>query len=125
MINANRKWLKIFLVLGFTNIDFFVALIFGICVKFLDKFIIVLLAILLLLSTTLLLLALNIFRANCLNNLIVFNKKINGAAILLKLYTILIKIRKTNKYLNILYYYQLRLIFDFFNLFIFYPNFLG
>ena len=83
--------LKTFLALEVKKIGFSIALIFGICIKFLDllfldKFTIVLLTLLLLLPlTTLLSLSLNIFKANSLDNLDIFNKKTSGAAILLKL----------------------------------------
>ena len=66
-----------------------IILIFGIYVKFLDllfldKFKTVLLALLLPWSTTLLLLALNAFGDNFLDDLVIFNKKINSITILLK-----------------------------------------
>ena len=67
----------------------FIALIFGICVKFLDllfwdEFTTILLALLLLLLIISLSSDLNIFKANSLDDSIVFNKKISGIAILLK-----------------------------------------
>ena len=76
-------------MLGVRIIDSFIALIFGTYIRFLDllflnKLTIVLLALLPLSPITLLLLALNIFRANFSNDLIIFNKKINSATILLK-----------------------------------------
>ena len=90
MINAYLKWLKVFLVLKIKKVDFFVALIFDKCINFLDllfldKFIIVSLALLLLSLTTLLLSALNTFGAKS-NDLVIFNKKISNAIILLKLW---------------------------------------
>ena len=80
-------------MLGIRKIDFSIPLIFGICVKFLDlsffdllkKFKTILLVFLLLSSIIPLLLALNAFRANFFNNLVVFNIKISNIAILLKL----------------------------------------
>ena len=80
--------MKDFLVLGVRKVDFFVALIFGIYVKFLDflfldKFTTVLLAFLPPLSTTLFLSAQNTFKANS-DNSVVFNRKISYATILLK-----------------------------------------
>lgn len=51
----------------------------------LDKFLTILLTLLLLLQITILLLVLNIFKANFLNNLIVFNIELNHVAILLNL----------------------------------------
>ena len=36
LINASRKWLKIFLILRIRKISFSIAPIFGICIKFLD-----------------------------------------------------------------------------------------
>ena len=72
--------------------DFFVALIFDIYIKFLDlllfnlldlnKFTTILSKLLSL--TTLLLLALNVFKANFLNNFFVFYIEISNAAILLR-----------------------------------------
>ena len=81
----------IFLVLMVKKLDTSVALIFGTHVKFLDflflnKFTIVLLALSLLSLTISFSSALNVFGANSLNNLVVFNKKVNNAAILLKLW---------------------------------------
>ena len=114
------------------KINFFIALIFGIYVKFidlsffnlLDEFTTVLLALLLLLLTISLLLVLNIFKANFSNNPIIFNIKISSIAILLKFWMkFLIKINKINKYLNIFYWHWFKLIFHYFNLFIFYFNF--
>ena len=66
------------------KMSFSLALIFSICVKFLDEFITVLLILLLLTLTTLLLLALNIFKIKS-NNLVVFNIEISSIAILLRL----------------------------------------
>ena len=68
---------------GVIKIDSSVALIFDIHIKFLDKFITVLLTLPVSL-TTLLFFVLNIFRANSLDNLVVFKKEISGVAILLK-----------------------------------------
>ena len=80
---------KNFLALEVKKLHSFIAPIFGIYVKFLDflfldKFTTVLLALLPPLSTILLLLALNTFGANLSNDLVIFNKKISGAATLLK-----------------------------------------
>ena len=66
------------------KVDFSIALIFGICVKFLDKFSTVLLVLLPPSPTTLLSSALNAFKVNFLNNLIVFNRKISSIEILVK-----------------------------------------
>ena len=90
MINTSIKYLKVFLASRFRKIGFFVALIFDTCVKFLDlllldKFRTILVALALLLSTILLSSTLNIFRANFSKDLVVFNRKISDAAILLKL----------------------------------------
>ena len=75
-------------MLGVKKEGFRIALILGICIKFLDlsfldKFTTILLILLSLALTILLLLALNAFKAE-LNDLVVFNKKKNYAAILLK-----------------------------------------
>ena len=72
--------------------DFLTASVFSIYVKFLnllffdllDEFTTILLVILLSPLTISLLLAFNIFEANFLNNLVIFQLKINNAAILLK-----------------------------------------
>ena len=64
------------------KIDLPIVLIFGIQIKFLDEFIIIILA-LSPTSTTLLLSALNNFRAKS-NNPVIFNSKIYNIAILLK-----------------------------------------
>ena len=67
------------------KVGFLIALISGTCIKFLNEFLSVLLALSPLLPlTTFLLLALNVFRADFLNNLVVFNKKVSNTAILLK-----------------------------------------
>ena len=63
--------------------NFFLISIFGIHIKFLEKFINILLALLLSSLITLLSSTLNVFEAKS-NNLVIFNKKINSAAILLK-----------------------------------------
>ena len=84
MINASYKCLKAFLVLGVRKLGSPIALIFGIYVDFLNKFLIILLALLPPLPTTLLSLALNAFGANSLNNLVIFNIKVSDVAILLK-----------------------------------------
>ena len=88
MLNTGRKWLKAFLALGVRKLDSPVASIFGTRVKFLDllflnKFTTILLA-RLPTPTTLLLLALNVFRPDSLDDLVVFNKEVSDAAILLK-----------------------------------------
>ena len=75
-------------MLEIRKIDFFVTLIFGIYIKFLDllfldKFTTVSLTLLLSLLTTLLLLILNTFKAK-FDNPVIFNKKISVVAILLK-----------------------------------------
>ena len=80
--------LKIFLTLGIKKIDFSIALIFDIYVKFLDllfldKFTTILLA-LLLSSKILSSLIWNAFGTNFLDGLFVFNIEINNTAILLK-----------------------------------------
>ena len=88
MINSSCKWLKTFLALEVKKLNFFVTLIFGIRIDFLDllflnKFITVSLALLSLLLTTLFALARNGFEANS-DDLVVFNRKVSKAAILLK-----------------------------------------
>ena len=87
MINACLKELKAFLALRIKKIDFLIASIFGICIKFLDslflhKFTTISLTLLLTL-TTLLSLAVNAFEAK-LDDLITFNSKVSGVIILLK-----------------------------------------
>ena len=90
MINASCEWFKVFLALGVRKVGFLIALIFSIYIKFLnllflnllDKFTTILLT-LLSISKTLLFLSLNAFEVES-DNLIVFNNKINNAAILLK-----------------------------------------
>ena len=72
----------IFLALRIRKIGSFIASIFNICVKFLNKFMIVLL-VLPSTSTIVLLLVLNGFWAKY-NNLVAFNSKISNIAILLK-----------------------------------------
>ena len=70
-------------MLGVKKVYFLIAPIFGIFDKFLDEFMTVLL-VLLLTPTSSLLSAQNVFKAKS-NNLVVFNNKVNSAAILLKL----------------------------------------
>ena len=84
MINTCIKWLKAFFILGVKKKNSSITLIFGICIKFLDEFMTVLLILLPPLPTNLLLSVLNAFKVNSLDNLIVFNKKISDATILLK-----------------------------------------
>ena len=82
------------LALRVKKICFFIAIIFDLYINFLDllffdlldldKFITVLLAFLLLFPTILLLLALNVFKAEFLYDLIVFNIEISSITILLK-----------------------------------------
>ena len=88
MTNASYKWLKVFLALGIKKLGSLIASIFGTRIDFLDllfldKFTIVSLVFLSLSSTISLLSTLNAFGANS-HNLIVFNREINSAAILLK-----------------------------------------
>ena len=90
MINACRKWLKIFLVLGVKKLSSPIAPIFGTRIKFLDfsfldKFTTVPLILLPLPPITSLSLALNAFEAYTSDDLVVFNKEVSSAAILLKL----------------------------------------
>ena len=88
MINASRKWLKVFLALEVKKLDSSIALIFGIRIKFLDflvlnKFTTVLLAIPLLPLTILLLLPFSVFESK-FGDLVLFNREVNNTAILLK-----------------------------------------
>ena len=87
-MNASRKWLKVFLALGVRKLGSSIAPIFGTRVEFLDfsfldKFTTVLL-VLPSTPTTSLSSALNAFRADSLDDLVVFNRKVSGVAILLK-----------------------------------------
>ena len=94
LINACFKWLKASLALGVKKIGSPIALIVGIRVEFpdllffdfldLDEFLIVSLTLLLPPPTTLLLPALNVFRVNFSDDLIIFNIKVSDIAILLK-----------------------------------------
>ena len=84
MINASRNWLKAFLALGVRKVGSSIAPIFCTSVNFLDKFMIISLALPLPPPTISLSSALNAFEANSLDDPVVFNKEISGAAILLK-----------------------------------------
>ena len=88
MINTCFKWFKVFLLLEVRKVNFLIAPIFGIHIKFrdllfLNEFTIVLLSLLPLRSTTLLLLILNTFSIK-FDNLVVFNIEITNTVILLK-----------------------------------------
>ena len=79
------KIIRAFLALRFRKISSLIALIFDICVKFLNEFLIVSLVLLPSLPTTSLSSALNAFGIDFFDDLIVFNKKVTSTAILLKL----------------------------------------
>ena len=88
MINASRKWLKAFLVSEVRKLGSPVAPIFGIRVEFLDlsffgqihdRFISFITT-----PTTSSSLALNAFGANLSDDLVIFNREVSGAVILLK-----------------------------------------
>lgn len=76
--NINFIVASIFLYVGISNFVFFNFLVLNIILAILLAF--------LLLSTILLLSTLNIFKINNLNNLVIFNIKVNNATILLKSY---------------------------------------
>ena len=94
MINTCFKWLKAFLALGVKNIGFPIASMSKKCVEILDflffdfldldEFLTVLLTLLPLFPTTSLASAPNVFGANFLDDSVVFNIEVSGAAILLK-----------------------------------------
>ena len=90
-MNASLKWLKAFLVLEVKKLGSPIALIFRIYVNYLDFLFLdldesttVLSALLLLPLTTSLLPALKALKTTFLDDLVVFNIEVSGAAILLK-----------------------------------------
>ena len=84
MVNVSLNWLKASLALGVKNPDSLIAPIFGARVLDRGKFLIISLILLPIPPKTSILSVLNVFGANFLDDPVVFNIEVSGAAILLK-----------------------------------------